>query len=61
MTIVYDFRITFEDGTRINFNGEGITEMVQADPKAMRHRHVKLITDLNQMMKFYINQNKKLG
>ena len=52
--ILYEVRITFEDNTRVNFTGEGITELIPGDSKVIRLRHNKLITSLNEVFKTYI-------
>ncbi len=54
--IIYEVRITFEDGTRVNFNGEGITEFIPGTEGTIRLRHNKLVTDLNTVFKNYINR-----
>jgi len=52
--VTLDCRITFEDNTRINFTGEGITEIVPGNDGIVRHRHNQLVMELINNFKAYI-------
>lgn len=50
--------ITFEDGTRINFNGEEIEDWQPGQGSKLRHRHLRLIEDIHQTFRDYYNEYK---
>ncbi len=52
--ILYEVRITFEDNTRVNFTGEGISELIPGDNGLIRLRHTQLITLIANLFKDYI-------
>lgn len=56
MKITYEVRITFEDNTRVNFTGEGITELVMGNDKVIRLRQNILIAQISELFKEYMKR-----
>ena len=57
--IDYQFRIRFNaDAVTVTFSGESVSLEQDAPEKAIRPRHLRLVTELHQIMREYAKNNQ---
>lgn len=56
MKVTYEVHITFEDNTRVNFTGEGITEIQKGIDGVIRLRQNILIAQISELFKDYMRR-----
>jgi hypothetical protein len=53
--MIIDFK---EDGIKVKFDGEKVSELIVEPSKVIRHKHIRLISNIQELMREYIKDNK---